>query len=105
MPRIAAPKGYKLVRRHVVTGKYKPRKRGRPHPDYESGYVDPNGQFQPGNPPKGLRRPGRPPSRRAASPVLAGGLQEIELLVEREVRARLNAAREAALAAINQVLG
>ena len=99
----------KLVRRHKESGEMSPRKRGRPHPDFELGYVDAGGQFQAGNPPKRRRRRGRPVGSgkamgrpRVAS---AGGLVEIEQIVRREVDSRLKAAKEAAISAFNRALG
>lgn len=100
----------KLARRHKESGEISPRKRGRPHPDFELGYVDAAGEFKAGNPPKRRRRRGRPAgSGRPAgvvSPRTAGrGLGEIEQIVRREVDTRLKAAREAAISAFNRALG
>jgi hypothetical protein len=102
----------KLVRRHKESGEISARKRGRPHPDYETGYLDADGQFKPGNPRGGgrRRRRGRPagrPTRRAttAGRKPAGGLNEIESIVRREVDSRLRAAKAAALEAFNRALG
>jgi hypothetical protein len=113
----SGPKQVKLVRRHRESGAMEPRRPGRPHPDYELGYVDESGNFQAGNPVKrkgrrgrpagsknvapGLKRgPGRPPASAAGS-----GLSQIEQIVRREVESRLKSAREAAIAAFTRALG
>jgi hypothetical protein len=99
-----------LVRRHKESGETSPRKRGRPHPDFELGYLDASGNFQAGNPPKRRRRRGRPVGSgkgpgRPRTVSAAGGLNEIEQIVRREVSSRLKAAREAAISAFNRALG
>lgn len=109
----------KLVRRHTKSGEISARKRGRPGPDFEVGYLDAAGEFKAGDPPKRRRRRGRKPGPKAGAmtgrkpgrPVgsgrkaaAAGGLNEIELIVRREVDTRLKAAREAAIAAFNKAL-
>jgi hypothetical protein len=110
----------KLVRRNTKSGEISARKRGRPGPDFEIGYLDAAGEFKAGDPPKRRGRRGRKPGpkpgaklgRRPGRPVGsgrkaggAGGLSEIELIVRREVDARLKAAREAAIGAFNKALG
>lgn len=106
----------KLVRRNTKSGEISARKRGRPGPDFEIGYLDAAGDFKAGDPPKRRgrrgRKPGPKPGRRPGRPVGsgrkaggAGGLSEIELIVRREVDARLKAAREAAISAFNKALG
>jgi hypothetical protein len=106
--------GIKLVRRNIKTGDISARKRGRPGPDFETGWVDGDGTFHSGNPRRGRRRgrkPGRKPGRpagvrRGAGRMQAGGgLSEIEKIVRREVDSRLKAAREAAISAFNTALG
>jgi hypothetical protein len=107
----------KLARRHLASGEISDRKRGRPHPDYELGYVDAAGVFQAGEPlveKKRKKRVVRPKgsankkktSAPAKAKTLAGidGLGEIEAIVCREVERRLGEAREAAIAAIAKVL-
>ena len=111
----AAAGAVKLARRHRESGEVSERKRGRPHPDFELGYLDADGAFQVGNPPKrrGRRRRGRGPGRPAGRPVgrpagavaaRAGGLSEIEQIVRREVDRRVRDARAAAIAAISKAL-
>lgn len=121
---------FKLVRRNVKSGEVEARKRGRPHPDFENGYLDESGEFKAGEPKKKKGKPGRPKgSSNKATPAKsvakkkgkrgrpagsknkkaaatgAGGLSEIEAIVQREVEARLRLAREAAVAALSRALG
>jgi hypothetical protein len=111
MPKAKA--GIKLVRRHIKSGDLSARKRGRPGPDFEIGWVDGDGEFHSGNPRRGRRRgrkPGPKPGRKAGLRGIGGaraggGLSEIERIVRREVETRLKAAREAALSAFNNALG
>ena len=115
------------MRRNVKSGEVEARKRGRPHPDFENGYLDESGEFKAGDPKKKKGKPGRPkgssnkkPAKAAKTkgkrgrPVgsgkkaggkVAGGLSQIEAIVRREVDARLRVAREAAVAALNHALG
>lgn len=104
----------KLVRRERKSGDISARKRGRPNPAFENGYLDESGAFVAGNPPKRRgrkgrwgRRPGRPvgSTNAAVAARSAGGLGEIERIVRREVELRLRAAKEAALSAFNRALG
>jgi len=106
----------KLVRRNTKSGEISVRKRGRPGPDFEVGYLDAAGEFQAGDPPKRRgrrgRKPGPKPGGKRGRPVgsgrkaaATGGLSEIEMIVRREVDARLKAAREAAIGAFNKALG
>jgi hypothetical protein len=103
----------KLVRKHRETGDISPRKRGRPSPDFEVGYLDAGGDFKAGDPPKrrgGKRRGGRPKGsknkvRATAAKVNGRGLNEIESIVRREVETRLKNAKLAALRAFDKALG
>lgn len=111
----------KLVRRGK-DGKIEARPRGRQHPDFEYGYIvgDDESTFKVGEPPKkrrGKRRGGRPkgsknkvshninvkrgPGRPAKN---TKGLSEIEMIVRREVDARLKAAKDAAIKAFTASL-
>ncbi len=98
----------KLVRRHRESGEIGPRKRGRPSPEFENGYVDEKGDFKPGDPRRRRRRRGRRgPGRPAATPrakVHNNGLGEIESIVRREVDSRLKAAKAAAIDAFTRAL-
>ena len=113
----------KLVRRNVKSGDVEARKRGRPHPEFENGYLDEAGEFHAGEPKKKKGKRGRPKgssnkTKKAAGAskgkkkgktgprtVAAAGLSEIEAIVRREVDARLRVAREAAVKAITHALG
>ena len=104
----------KLVRKHKGTGAVEPRKRGRPHPDYENGYLDESGNFVAGNPvkkkgkrgrkpgPKPAGKPGRKPGRPKGTKkaAAAGGLSEIEAIVRREVAERIATVKAQVLAAV-----
>jgi hypothetical protein len=102
------------VRRNKKTGAIEARKRGRPHPDFEIGYLDESGEFHAGNPtrrrgkrgrPKGsvnVAKRGRPSMKHAVN---ASGLGQIEAIVRREVDLRLKVARDAAIVAISKALG
>lgn len=102
----------KRVRRNIKSGEISARKRGRPGPDFEAGYLDAAGEFHPGDPRRRGRRRGRKPGRKPGRPAgmgrkagsAAGGLSEIELIVRREVESRIKRAREAAIAAFNKAL-
>ena len=119
---------FKLVRRNLKSGEVEARKRGRPHPEFENGYLDESGEFKAGEPRKKKGKPGRPkgssnktrsaksaPKKKGKrgrpagsgkkSAGRAGGLSEIEAIVRREVDARLRVAREAAVAALKSALG
>ena len=106
----------KLVRRNIKSGEISARKRGRPGPDFETGYLDAAGDFQAGDPPKRRgrrgRKPGPKPGRKPGRPAGSGskavgssGLStEIEAIVRRELDTRLKLARAAAIAAFNKAL-
>lgn len=113
-----------LVRKHKTSGEVEPRPRGRQHTDYEYGYISGGNHatFRAGDPPKAKKgKGGRPkgsknkitkaaagaPPAKAARPVAlkVNGLGAIEQIVQREVEARLRAAKAAALKAFNSALG
>ncbi|HYG73516.1 MAG TPA: hypothetical protein VEK08_00685 [Planctomycetota bacterium] len=96
-----------LARRHIESGEISPRKRGRPAPGYELGYIDAEGNFQPGQPPSTRKRRRRGPGRPAGSKNFRtnnGVSSEIERIVVREVESRLKAAKTAALQALSDAL-
>ena len=114
----------KLARRNLKSGDVEARKRGRPHPEFENGYLDEAGEFHAGEPKKKKGKRGRPkgsankakkvagkPGKKKGKSgprsinVAAAGLSEIEAIVRREVDARLRVAREAAVKAITHALG
>ena len=104
----------KKVRRNIKSGAIEARKRGRPHPDYEIGYLDAAGEFHAGNPTRRKGKRGRPKGSVAKKStgtasikraVGAGGLGQIEAIVRREVDVRLKVARDAAIVAISKALG
>ena len=104
----------KKVRRNRSTGEIVPRAPGRPHPDFEMGYLDESGEFHAGEPPRRRRRRRRsagaataaakPGPRAAVHTAPSGGLSEIENIIQREVNARVRAAKEKAIAALNSLL-
>lgn len=94
----------KLVRRNKTTGVVEARRQGRPHPDFENGYLDVSGQFVAGNPFKEKRKVGRP-KRTEVVQLHGSGIGEIEAIIQREVQTRLNAAKEAAIKTFQQTLG
>ena len=104
----AISEGPRLVRKHRESGEISGRKRGRPHPDFENGYLDANNEFHSGNPrgPKrGKRRMAK--AKTAAKASVSGGsdIAVIEAIVRHEVDTRLKAARHAAIAALDKALG
>ena len=101
-----------LVIRNRESGKIGPRKCGRAPVGVEIGYMTADGQFHPGNPRKRRRRRGRKSTLSArrngantGRKPSAGGLGEIEMIVRREVEARLGRAKQAAVDAIEKALG
>jgi hypothetical protein len=104
--------GFTLARRHKDSGKVEPRKRGRPNPEFEAGYVDSEGEFHAGDIPKGRRgrrskRPGRPKGLKNSETQgirNRNGLSEIDRIVRQEVDARLRAAKNAAIKAFEKAL-
>ncbi len=105
----------KLVRKNKTTNVIEPRKPGRPHPDYEYGYLDAQGAFHQGDPVAKKRKPGRP----AGSVNKAGridlnvkfgrkakgqGLDAIGEIVAQEVKSRLQEAKAAAIDAFTKAL-
>jgi hypothetical protein len=99
----------KLVVRDKKTGKFSPRKRGRPSPDVEVGFLDAEGKFKPGNPRK--RRRGRRGKTAVAGSSMNGarrgatsGLDEIDRIVQKEVAVRLKRAQAAAITAFDRAL-
>ena len=105
--------GFKLVVRDKKSGDFSPRKRGRPSPDVEVGYLDAGGKFKHGNPRKrrGRRRKAAAVSvplngrvRRGRAPAPRPGLSEIDRIVRREVESRLRRAKDAALKALDRAL-
>ena len=105
--------GIQLARK-LADGTVEPRKRGRQPQGAIMGYVDESGDFHEGKPRKGRRGRGRPAlsvtgnkrgSPRGTKRTNAGaGLSEIEAIVQREVKSRLQKAKDAALLAFNKVL-
>ena len=110
----------RLVRQNRESKDVSPRKRGRPHPDFENGYLDAHGEFHSGQPRGPKRRRGRPKGSKSAAHTSNGansstlklskagggaGIAMIEAIVRREVDARMKVAREAAVAALNKALG
>jgi hypothetical protein len=89
-----APAGeVKPMRRNTKTGELAPPVRGRPSPDWERGYVDADGTFHVGKPPKKRgRKPGRPKgSKNKVSSGAKGGAlsKRLRQIIEREVALRL----------------
>jgi hypothetical protein len=62
--KVEAPAEIKVMRRNKESGEISEVPRGRPHPGYERGYVDAEGNFVVGEIPK---KRGRKPGRKAAS--------------------------------------
>jgi len=99
--------------RKLADGTVEPRKRGRQPQGAVMGYIDEAGDFQEGTPRKGRGRRGRRAGAatgkrgrpRGAVGASAGtGLSEIEAIVQREVKSRLQKAKDAALVAFNKAL-
>lgn len=106
------PAGPKLSRRHRETGEISERKRGRPNPEFENGYLNDGGEFVAGDPTKrrGRRRRrgkpvGRPAGRRTQGRPASKGLSDVERIVKAEVDTRLKIARDAAINAFKVALG
>jgi hypothetical protein len=116
MPRKKAGKSdieVKLARKHTESGAISERPRGRPSPEYVNGYLI-GDEFHEGNPPKKRGRKGRGGRPKGSVNKIvrtgngiknAGGLNEIEKIVRREVEMRLKAAKSAALKAFDKALG
>jgi hypothetical protein len=117
----------KLARR-LADGTIEARKRGRQPAGAVIGYMDASGAFVEGEIPKAgkrkggrrkgsknTRKLGRPAGKRLGRPlgrpkgsgarIGAGGLSEIERIVQAEVSRRMSAARDAAISAISAALG
>ena len=105
--------GIQLARK-LADGTVERRKRGRQPQGAILGYNDESGTFQEGKPRKGRVRRSRPAGvatvRRGRTRLVArsggsAGLSEIDAIVQREVKSRLQKAKDAALSAFNKALG
>jgi len=104
--------GIQLARK-LVDGTVEPRKRGRQPQGAVMGYIDEAGDFHEGKPRKTRGRRGRRAGSATGKRGRPGvprvgtgtGLLEIEAIVKREVRFRLQKAKDAALMAFNKALG
>lgn len=92
-----------LVRRNLKTGKISLRKRGRPHPDFENGYMQ-GDQFYLGNVPSAKRGPGRPKGSLNVRKGDSDLGKAIDTIVEKAVQDRLKQAKQVAIEAFSQAL-
>lgn len=93
--------GIQPVRRNKATGAIEPRKQGRPHPDFEYGYLDENKVFHL----EPAKNKGKATVQIVRNAPQTGAVSEIEKIVQQEVQRRLTVAKAAAVETFSATLG